>query len=301
MSGQLRTLKNRIRSISNTKKITRAMEMVSAAKLKRYQKMVLEGAPYAEGLLQLLKRVSSSGVAADHPLLGGNSSGRGEKKKALFVFTSDTGLCGSLNLDLISSAQNFLKSEKESPIIIGVGKMGVLALKKSGQTIEKTFIEIKSTEIESTIIEIKNLAAELYLSGRVESVHVTYSHFISATRFKPVTEKLLPFTVSFDSEPSAQSKNSSTVVTDQTDYLMEPSADVLFDKLVPAVFSMRVRQIFLESFVSEQMARMNAMHQATENASELIDELVLARNKARQAAITKELIEIISGSQALKN
>lgn len=296
MSGQLRTLKNRIRSISNTKKITRAMEMVSAAKLKRYQKMVLEGAPYADGLLQLLKRVSASGVAADHPLLGGNSSKRGEKKKALFVFTSDTGLCGSLNLDLINSAQAFLKNEKEPAIIIGVGKMGVLALKKSGRTIEKTFIEIKSTEIENTIVEIKNLAAELYLSGRVDSVYATYSRFISATRFKPVTEKLLPFSLDAASAPSTPGTSAQAT----EDYLMEPSASALFDKLVPAVFSMRVRQIFLESFVSEQMARMNAMHQATENASELIDELVLARNKARQAAITKELIEIISGSQALK-
>ncbi|HCM42617.1 MAG TPA: ATP synthase F1 subunit gamma [Candidatus Omnitrophica bacterium] len=293
MSGQLRTLKNRIRSISNTKKITRAMEMVSAAKLKRYQKMVLEGAPYADGLLQLLKRVSASGVAADHPLLGGNSSKRGEKKKALFVFTSDTGLCGSLNLDLINSAQTFLKNEKEPAVIIGVGKMGVLALKKSGRTIEKTFIEIKSAEIENTIVEIKNLAAELYLSGRVDSVYATYSRFISATRFKPVTEKLLPFSIDSASEPAAQQASNDA-------YIMEPSPETLFDRLVPAVFSMRVRQIFLESFVSEQMARMNAMHQATENASELIDELVLARNKARQAAITKELIEIISGSQALK-
>lgn len=293
MSGQLRTLKNRIRSISNTKKITRAMEMVSAAKLKRYQKMVLEGAPYAEGLLQLLKRVSASGVSATHPLLGNNPSKAHSKKKALFVFTSDTGLCGSLNLDLIASAQKFLKSEKEAPVIVGVGKMGALALKKSGYVLEKTFIEIKSADIEKTIVEIRNLASELYLSGRVDSIHTTYSRFISATRFKPVTEKLLPFSLDLTSTPDAQPSA-------EDDYLMEPSASALFDRLVPAVFSMRVRQIFLESFVSEQMARMNAMHQATENASELIDDLVLARNKARQAAITKELIEIISGSQALK-
>lgn len=294
MSGQLRTLKNRIRSISNTKKITRAMEMVSAAKLKRYQKMVLEGAPYAEGLLQLLKRVSAGGVSAHHPLLGSHASSKTSgKKKALFVFTSDTGLCGSLNLDLIASAQKFLKKEA-SPLLVGVGKMGVSALKKSGYAFEKTFIEIKSSEIEPTILAIKNLAAELFLSGRVEEIYTTSSRFISSTRFKPATEKLLPFSLDLASTPDIHKPST------EDDYLMEPSADALFDRLVPAVFSMRVRQIFLESFVSEQMARMNAMHQATENASELIDDLVLARNKARQAAITKELIEIISGSQALK-
>lgn len=288
MSGQLRTLKNRIRSISSTKKITRAMEMVSAAKLKRYQKMVLEGAPYAEGLLQLLKRVSAGGISSSHPLL----EKRAEKKKALLLFTSDTGLCGSFNQELTLTAQRFLKNEKEIPLMIGIGKMGVLALKKSGCEFEKAFIEIKASEIENTVLEIKNLVTDLFLSKRVDSVYVTYNHFISASRFKPVTEKLLPFSLDIASDASAQSTD------DQ--YIMEPDAATLFERLVPAVFSMRVRQIFLESFVSEQMARMNAMHQATENASELIDDLVLARNKARQAAITKELIEIISGSQALK-
>lgn len=292
MSGQLRTLKNRIRSISNTKKITRAMEMVSAAKLKRYQKMVLEGAPYAEGLLQLLKRVSASGVSATHPLLGESAAKNTNKPKALFVFTSDTGLCGSYNLDLIASSQRFMKAEKQPSTLVGIGKMGVVALKRSGYGFEKTFIETKASEIEPTIQKIKDLAAELYLSGRVESVYVTYSRFISATRFESVTEKLLPFSLDVSSD-SAETQS-------DEDYLMEPTPEKLFERLVPAVFSVRIRQIFIESFVSEQMARMNAMHQATENASELIDELVLARNKARQAAITKELIEIISGSQALK-
>ena len=295
MSGQLRALKNRIRSISSTKKITRAMEMVSASKLKRYQKMVLEGAPYAEGLLQLLKRVGSGDVDASHPFLGDNdSSSRMEKKKALLVFTSDSGLCGSYNQELIATAQRFLKNEKETPILIGIGKMGTLALTRSGLTFEKTFTETKAAEIENTIGHIKSLVQDLFLTGRVDGVYATYSRFINAAKFQAVTEKILPF--SLDSVATS----SSSPAHSNDDYLMEPDAETLFERLVPAVFGMRIRRIFLESFVSEQMARMNAMHQATENASELIDELVLERNKARQAAITKELIEIISGSQALK-
>jgi len=290
MSGQLRTLKNRIRSISSTKKITRAMEMVSASKLKRYQKMVQEGAPYAEGLLNLLKRVSASGVDSSHPLL----EKRPEKKKALFVFTSDTGLAGSYNQDLIANAGRFLKTEKESPLLIGVGKMGVQNFKRAGAAFEKTFIETKAAEIENVIQSIRETALELFMSKRVDAIYVTYSRFISASRFQAVTEKLLPFTLDLSSSASAPKAQP------EENYIMEPDPATLFERLVPAVFSARVRSIFLESFVSEQMARMNAMHQATENASELIDELVLARNKARQAAITKELIEIISGSKAMK-
>jgi len=302
MSGQLRALKNRIRSISSTKKITRAMEMVSASKLKRYQKMVQEGAPYANGLLQLLKRVSAGGVSSSHPLLGNaSSSGKTEKKKALLVFTSDSGLCGAFNQDLITMAQRFLKNEKETPVLIGIGKMGILALKKNGLAFERTFIETKTADIEKTILEIKNTVQNLFLSGRVDSVHVTYSRYINASKFQPVNEKLLPFTLdAATSSAVASSQTEKQTANSEDDYLMEPDAATLFDRLVPAVFGMRIRTIFLESFVSEQMARMNSMHQATENASELIDELVLERNKARQAAITKELIEIISGSQAAK-
>ena len=294
MSGQLRTLKNRIRSISSTKKITRAMEMVSASKLKRYQKMVQDGAAYAEGLLNLLKRVSASGAEATHPLL----EKRPEKKKALIVFTSDAGLAGSYNQDLIAAAGKFLKNEKETPVLLGVGKMGVQFLKKSGSDFEKVFIETKAAEIENVITAIRNTILELFMSKRVDAIYVTYSRFISASRFQAVTEKLLPFTLDAVKTKVAAEETKKPV---EENYIMEPDANALFEKLVPAVFSMRIRSIFLESFVSEQMARMNAMHQATENASELIDELVLERNKARQAAITKELIEIISGSKAMKS
>lgn len=285
MSGQLRTLKNRIRSISSTKKITRAMEMVSASKLKRYQKMVLDGSAYAEGLLALLKRVSASGIKTTHPLL----EVRPRNKKALLLVTSDTGLCGSYNQDLLATADQFLKGEAETPLLIGIGKMGVQALKRGRFSFEKTFVETKAAEIENTIQAVRETLFELFVSKKVDSIYVIYSKFVNASKHEAVTEKLLPFTM--DSAASS---------ADEEMYLMEPDVSTIYARLIPAVFGMRVRRVFLESFVSEQMARMHAMHQATENASELIDELVLERNKARQAAITKELIEIISGSQALK-
>lgn len=296
MSGQLRTLKNRIRSISNTKKITRAMEMVAASKLKKYQNMVLEGTPYANGLMSILQRVAATGATSSHPLL----EKREEKKKAVLLLTSDTGLCGSYNEDIVDEAIRLIEGENEAPLLIGVGKLGINALKKSGYKFHKTFIETKTNEIESTIVELREILIDLYSSGTIDSLHVVYSHFISSARFEPIAEKLLPFEVDLKTNENKGNEGDASSESEEK-YILDPSPEVLFQKLIPAVFSTKTRSVFLEAFVSEQMARMNAMHMATENASDLIDELVLARNKARQAAITKELIEIVSGSQAAKS
>jgi len=286
MSGQLRTLKNRIRSVGNTKQITRAMEMVAAAKLKRYQNMMVQGAPYAEGLEALLGRVSQTGSFTDHPLM----EKREEKKTALLVMTSDTGLCGSYNNDLIQKALAFLKENETEPLLIGIGKYGVHALERAGYKFTKTFVDIKTSEIEEVIGALKDLLASLFSDKEVDAIYAVYSHFLSSTKSEMVSEKILPFEMKEAEQESASNES----------YIMEPDPKFLFQKLVPAVFASKTRRVFIESFVSEQIARMNAMHMATENAKDLIDSLVLMRNKARQASITKELIKIVSGSQALK-
>lgn len=285
MSGQLRVLKNRIRSIGNTKKITRAMEMVAAAKLKRFQSMMAESAPYTYGLEKLLKRVVGAGGASSSPYL----ETRKEKRIAVFLFTSDTGLCGTYNEDLIKQAETFLANIETPVELIGVGKSGTQALARMGKTCSKTFIEIKTSQVEEKLEEIENTASELFLSQSVDAVYAVYSHFLTSTKYEVTTEKLLPFEVESGGSDSEEK------------YIMEPDAETLFERLIPAVFKAKMRTVFLEAFVSEQIARMHAMHQATENAGELIEELVLARNKARQASITKELIEIVSGSKAMKN
>ena len=287
MSGQLRTLKTRIKSVENTKKITRAMEMVAAAKLRRFQDMMEKGSSYASGLEKLLRRLSQSQTNIIHPFL----ETREEKKVGLVFFSSDTGLCGSYNLDLFSIAEKFLEDNlQKDPIICGVGKMGVNALGRMGYKCHKTIMDIRASQVEEAVQELKSYLEELYTSKRVDSIYVVYSHCTSMMNYEQTTEKLLPLSVPMGEEQNA---------TDEK-YIFEPDEKTLLNRLIPIFFEAKTRQVFLEAFVSEQIARMRAMHQATENAKEMIDNLVLLRNKVRQAAITKEIIEIVSGSQALK-
>ena len=291
MSGQLRTLKNRIRSVENTKKITKAMEMVAAAKLRRFQTLMVKGKAYADGLENLLKRLSQGENLIPHPLL----EKREEKKTCVVLITSDTGLCGSYNLALIERAKHFL-SGLPPAVLCGVGKMGARALERLGLPCQRTFTNIRTSEIEQTLKDLIAYLQELYLERKVDAIYVVYSHCLSVTSFEEVTEKILPLEKPEGAEKTEKKGPGAASV----DYIFEPDPETILKRLIPLFFEARTRQVFLESFVSEQIARMRAMHQATENASEMIDSLVLLRNKVRQAAITKEIIEIVSGSQALK-
>ena len=287
MSGQLRALRNRIRSVENTKKITRAMEMVAAAKLRRFQDMMTKSRAYTQGLESLLKRVSGGPYAETHPFI----KAREEKNIALVLMTSDAGLCGSYNNDLATTANIFIKKQGKKPVLIGVGKSGITAMKAQGLSCKQSFTDIRASRVEEILLELRGTLEDLYVSGEVDAIYVVYSHFKTVTTFKPLVEKLLPLERPvFDEKTQELAK----------EYIFEPTPEIVFQKLVPLFFEAKMRMIFLEAIVSEQIARMTAMNQATKNAKEMIDTLVLKRNKARQAAITKELIEIVSGSQALK-
>jgi len=288
MSGQLRALKNRIRGVENTQKITKAMEMVAASKLKRFQKLRDQTAPYTQTLEGILNRILATDIPLQHPLL----ETREERETALLVITSDTGLCGSYNQMLTEEAKKFLKSRLKPPLLIGVGKNGINALSRAGHAWHQAFTDTKTAQLESVITQTGSLVETLFMNRKVDAVYVVYSHFTGKSVYRATTEKLLPFHL----ETSGNKTNEAS-----SPYIMEPNRESLFSRLVPLVFAAKTRLIFMEALISEQMARMNAMYQATENAKELIDTLVLLRNKVRQAAITKELIEIVSGSQALKN
>ncbi len=302
MSGQLREIKNRIRSVENTKKITRAMEMVAAAKLRRFQDLMAKARPYTQGLEDLATRLLKDQLAqlekqnkksqksfTLHPFF----EQREEKKIALVLFTSDTGLCGSYNTELVEKAKRFLREQQsQKPLLIGVGKFGINALKRSGLSFFKTFQDLRASRLEEILKELKDVLARLYLEKEVDAIHVLYSHFLTLSKYQGTFEKILPLKPPTAPEESGNAQTS--------DYIYEPAPGLIFEKLIPVFFEAKIRMIFLESFVSEQIARMTAMHMATENAEEMIDSLVLVRNKARQASITKEIIEIISGSRALK-
>jgi F-type H+-transporting ATPase subunit gamma len=290
MSGQLRTLKQRIRSVENTQKITRAMEMISAAKLHRFQDMMAKGAAYAEGLHHLLKRLSRKEKQASHPFL----EKRAEKKIAVLLLTSDTGLCGSYNLELIHRMRAFLKAHPAEKTLLGIGKFGIRAFKGLGYPFCGTWTDTRIGAVENVIGELTRFLEELYAGGGVDAIYVIGSRCLTKSSYTFVAEKLLPF------ENFAGSDDPSPAERGGSDYLFEPDEAAVFSRLIPLLFEAKVRQIFLESFVAEQIARMRAMHLATQNASDMISGLVIQRNKIRQAAITKEIIEVVSGSKALK-
>lgn len=263
------------------------MEMVAAAKLRRFQDMMNKSRAFTQGLETLLKRVSGGEFKNPHPFI----QPREEKNVALVLMSSDAGLCGSYNNDLVNMAHRFIRERKTAPVLIGVGKSGITAFKNVKLPCRYAFTDIRASRVEEILIELRKSLEGLYLSGEVDAVYVIYSHFKTLTTFKAVTEKILPL-----EKPKADEKSS----REAEDYIFEPSPEAIFQKLIPLFFEAKMRLIFLEAIVSEQIARMTAMNQATKNAKEMIDALVLQRNKARQASITKELIEIVSGSQALK-
>ena len=310
--------------------------MVAAAKLRRFQDMMTRSRPFTEGLETLLKRVSRPGFANLHLFI----EKREERKTALVLITSDTGLCGSYNNDLVNLAFDFIKNpagaapggrpegqaHRPAPAIIGVGKFGITALKNAGFPCRASFTDLRASRVEEILVELRHELEKIYLSREVDAVYVIYSHFKTFTTYKAVTEKILPIhsavpngtaknAVIARSDPKGLLRGATTQSTsseiasatsgapprnDVSDYIFEPSPETVFKKLVPFFFEAKIRTVFLEAIVSEQIARMTAMSQATKNAREMIDALVLKRNKARQAAITKEIIEIVSGSQALK-
>lgn len=263
------------------------MEMVAAAKLKRFQKLREQTTPYVRALEGILNRLLATGLPLRHPLL----ETREEREAALLVITSDTGLCGSYNQNLVEEAKRFIQNRSKPPLLIGVGKSGVNALARGGYTWFQDFADTKAIPFEFMITEIGLLLAELFSERKVDAVYAACPHFTGRSTYRITTTKILPFQIESLTEETFEAASP---------YILEPSPEALFTRLVPLVFATKIRMIFIDSMIAEHTARMNAMYQATENAKDLTSELVLLRNKIRQATITKELIEIVSGSKALK-
>lgn len=308
--------RRRIRSVQNTQKITRAMKLVSAAKLRRAQERVFNARPYAGQMLEVLRSLARRAEVQKHPLL----EKRAEEKVLVLVLSGDKGLCGPFNTNVIRLAERFLAARRpeapggHEPELITIGKKGRDFFRRRKVTLRAEHISIFLRAVEYA--QARDIAAqvmELYTKKEFDAVYLIYNEFKSILAQRLITEKLLPIEGILPTRvegplavpgavtpPAASGAEGSEVEgrATEVDYLYEQPPAELFDRLLPRHVEVQVYRALLESGAAEQAARMTAMDAATNNAAEMIDRLTLHMNKARQAGITRELIEIVSGAAA---
>jgi len=283
--ASLKVIRKRISTVKSTQKITKAMKMVSAAKLRRAQEAATAARPYAEKLADLLRNVAARVGTEAHPLLQARPE---ERVLHLLLVTGDRGLCGGYNANLIRKAETFLQEHgRERVRMIVVGRRGFDYFKKRNVTIVDKHINLFGGPSSDLAASIGELFTREFAAGNSDGVYVIYSHFRSALVQIPTVLQLLPIAADTASG------------TEAVDYLYEPNAADLLDRLLRQYITVQIHRAFLEAAASEHGARMTAMESATSNASDMIERLTLEMNRARQATITKELMEIIGGAEAL--
>ncbi|MGA9364632.1 MAG: ATP synthase F1 subunit gamma [Bacteroidota bacterium] len=291
----LREIRRRIASIQSTQQITKAMKMVAAAKLRRAQENIFAARPYARKMNDLLRHLVTKVDPALHPLL----AQREVRQVALIVVTSDRGLCGAFNVNLIRAGMTRIETaykehnDEKRLKIIPVGKKGYDFFLRRGVDVTPKHVGVFSHLGFHHAQQIMGEITEAYRLGEVDKVEVIYNEFKSVLRQNIVVEQLLPI----PPEAALEEEGAPQALVD---YIYEPNSSELITALIPKHLNFQMWRILLESNAAEQGAKMTAMDNATENANELIGILQLQYNKARQAAITKELLEIVSGAEALR-
>jgi F-type H+-transporting ATPase subunit gamma len=284
--ASLKIIRKRIGSVKSTQQITKAMKMVAAAKLRRAQEAATQARPYADKIGELLRTVAGRVGADSHPLLAPREV---EQNIELVLVTSDRGLCGGYNTNLIRRAQAFLNERSTANVRLTlVGRKGYDYFRRRSVPITDYHINLLGGPDHALAVQLGARFANDFASGNVDAVYLLYNQFRSALSQIPTVERLLPV-----GTPAAE-------LSDQTDYLYEPDPMILLDRLLRQYIGTLIGRSFREAIASEHGARMTAMDSATSNASDMIDRLTLEMNRARQAAITKELMEIVSGAEALR-
>jgi len=288
VAGSLKAIRKRITSVRNTQQVTKAMKMVSAAKLRRAQERAETARAYDDKLREVLARVLASVPEIDHPLL----HGREEGPPHVILITADRGLCGGYNTNLVRLAEQFLSSDEGKDATMTVcGRRGRDYFRRRSANIVREHVNL-GREFDLTLArEIVADVLDRFTRGEIASIHLVYSRFRSAISQQSHIERLLPIEV-----PGGAADEQAAV----KEYLFEPSPVELVASLLPRYVETRIYRALLEASASEHGARMTAMDSATRNASEMIDRLTLAMNRARQAGITTELMEIVGGAEALK-
>jgi F-type H+-transporting ATPase subunit gamma len=277
-------LRRRIRTVKNTQQITKAMKMVAAAKLRRSQDAVLAARPYAAELRKVVGNLAARVGERGHPLL----QQKEEKRILLVVITGDKGLCGSFNTNVVRQAREEIKARGELELLL-LGRRGNDFFRRRTTPIRASHTSLFADLTYEASAAIANDITSAFTDGEYDAVYVVYNQFISVMTQELTVERLLPLETG-GSEDTDTSK----------DYLFEPSASEILGQVVPGYVATQVHRTLLDSAAAEHAARMTAMEAATKNAGDLIDRLTLTYNRSRQAAITTELIEVVSGAQALE-
>ena len=289
-------IRRRIKSVKNTQQITKAMKMVSAAKLRRAQDRVVTARPFANKMTEVLGELAKrTDEDFHHPLL----DLRGDQRSLLVLITADKGLCGAFNTNLTKAAQAFMRENSDKSIeIMAIGRKGRDFFRNRHATITGEYIGLtgKGRVDFSEALDVARGLIKTYTDDTsIDKVFLIYNEFKSVLSQRVVLEQLLPVSRPKEEEPEAKSQQPVTLV----DYIYEQPAEKMFSYLLPRLIETQIFRALLESVASEQGARMTAMDSASKNASELIESLTLNMNRIRQAAITNEIIEVVSGAAAL--
>jgi F-type H+-transporting ATPase subunit gamma len=289
-------IRRRIKSVKNTQQITKAMKMVSAAKLRRAQDRVVTARPFANKMAEVLGELAKrTDEDFHHPLL----DYRGDQRYLLVLITADKGLCGAFNTNLTKAAQTFMRENADKTVeIMAIGRKGRDFFRNRRAPISSEYIGLtgKGRVEFSEALEVARALINQYTEDTgIDKVFVVYNEFKSVLSQRVVLEQLLPVARAKREEPEATSQQPVTLI----DYVYEQPPAEMFGELLPRLVETQIFRALLESIASEQGARMTAMDSASKNASELIDSLTLNMNRKRQAAITNEIIEVVSGAAAL--
>ena len=289
--GSLKEIRIRIASVESTQKITGAMKMVSATKLRRAQNAIISLRPYSNKLNEILQNLSSSAESmADMPLF----ATRDIENVVLVVISSNRGLCGSFNSNVVKEARHLIETKYAKQA--AAGKLKIICLgKKAEEQLAKTYDVIQCNEalidtpVFNEVAQIAQFLMDGFANKTIDKVDIIYNRFINPATQKLVVENYLP----------VQQLGDGTEKKQLNDYIFEPSKEEILEELIPKIMKLQLYKTLIDSIASEHGARMTAMHKATDNATEILKDLRLKYNNARQSAITNELIEIVSGAEAL--
>lgn len=297
--ASVREIKRRIKSVKNIAQVTRAMQMVAASKMRRAQEQALASRPYAAKAWEILLHLSSQYGAVDllHPLLRKREQ---VNHVAIIMITSDKGLAGAYNGNMIRKVSRYMRQNNaEDASLITVGRKGRDFMVRYGRKVVAEFTDLPAQPTLLDSLPIARIALDGFLTGEFDEVYLAYTDFINTLTQEPVVRMLLPIKPgNIESKVMSEYLGQETTMA-KADYIYEPNAENLLDTLLPRFTELQIYQAMVEAFASEHSARMVAMRSATENAKDLIGDLTLTYNKARQEAITKEMLDIAGGAEAL--